>query len=111
MSRDEFVRIVTQLLHGTTKVYAPSYPVCVECKLRETVCRYDDGDHCLGPVARAGCGAPCPADGVPCEACRGMIEDPNQEAMEKVLKENGGLLEKWAKEKSKMFTANFRSDA
>ena len=110
ISRDEFLRVVTQLLHGTTKVYIPSYPVCVECKLRETVCRYDDNDHCLGPVARAGCGAPCPADGIPCEACRGMIDDPNQEAMEKVLKENGQLPEQWAKEKTRMFTANFRKD-
>ena len=111
MSRDEFVRIVTQVLHGTTKVNVPSYPVCVECKLNETVCRYDDGDHCLGPIAVAGCGAPCPADGIPCEACRGMVQDANQESMEKVLKENGGLPDKWAQDKSKMFTANLRSDA
>ena len=110
ISRDEFIRVVTQLIHGTTKVYIPSYPVCMECKLRETVCRYDDGDHCLGPIARAGCGAPCPADGIPCEACRGMIDEPNQEAMEKVLKENGRLPEKWAHDKSRMFTANFRKD-
>lgn len=111
ISRDEFIRVVTQLIHGTDKVYIPSFPVCVECKLKETVCRYDDGDYCLGPVARAGCGAPCPADGIPCEACRGMVDKPNQEALEKVLVKNGGLPEKWAKEKSRMFTANFRRDA
>ncbi len=111
MSRDEFVRVVTQLIHGTTKPYIPSYPVCVECKLRETVCRYEDGDHCLGPIARAGCGAPCPADGIPCEACRGLVDEPNEKAMEKVLMENGKLPTKWAREKSRMFTANFRSDA
>ena len=111
ISRDEFVRVVTQILHGTDKVYTPSYPVCVECKLRETVCRYDDGGYCLGPIAIAGCGAPCPANGIPCEACRGMVEDANQESMEKVLKKNGGLSDKWAKDKSRMFTANFRSDA
>ncbi|MHC4873630.1 MAG: NADH-quinone oxidoreductase subunit B family protein [Planctomycetota bacterium] len=110
ISRDEFVRIVTQLVHGTDKLYIPSYPVCVECKLRETVCRYTEGDHCMGTVARAGCGAPCPADGIPCEACRGMVDDANQDALEKVLKENAGLPEKWAKDKSRMFTANFRSD-
>lgn len=110
MSRDEFVRVVTQLIHKTTKIYLPNYPVCVECKRRETVCRYDDNDHCLGPIARAGCGAPCPADGVPCEACRGMIDKPNQAAMEKVLMENGGLPEKWAKIKTRLFTANFRSE-
>ena len=111
INRDEFIRVVTQLIHGTTDVYIPSYPVCVECKLKETVCRYDVGDHCMGPVARAGCGAPCPADGIPCEACRGFIDNPNEAAMEKVLKENGGLPEAWAAKKSQMFTANMRGDA
>ncbi len=111
ISRDEFIRVVTQLVHGTTKVYTPSYPVCVECKLRETVCRYADGDHCLGPIAKAGCGAPCPADGIPCEACRGLVDEPNEESMVKVLQERGGLPERWAKEKSMMFTANQRGDA
>lgn len=111
IDRDEFIRVVTQLVHGTTDVYIPTYPVCVECKQRETVCRYDDGDHCLGPVARAGCGAPCPADGIPCEACRGFIDNPNEASMEKVLKENGGLSDAWAAKKSKMFTANHRGDA
>ncbi len=111
VSRDEFVRVVTQLIHGTTDVYIPSYPVCVECKRNETVCRFDDGDHCLGPISRAGCGAPCPADGIPCEACRGMVDEPNEAAMTKVLKENGGLNDKWAESKSRMFTANHRGDA
>ncbi len=111
MDKDEFIRIVTQLVKGTSKVYVPSYPVCVECKRKETVCRYDDGDHCLGPIAQAGCGAPCPADGIPCEACRGMVENANQEAIEKVLVENGKLPERWAKDKTRMFTANFRGDA
>lgn len=111
IDRDEFIRVVTQLVHGTTDVYIPTYPVCVECKHRETVCRYDDGDHCLGPIARAGCGAPCPADGIPCEACRGFVDNPNEASMEKVLKENGGLSDAWAAKKSKMFTANHRGDA
>ena len=111
ISRDEFIRVVTQLIHGTTKVYLPSYPVCVECKLRETVCRYDDGDHCMGQVARAGCGAPCPADGIPCEACRGFVANPNEKALEKVLQERGGISKAWAAKKSQMFTANLRGDA
>jgi coenzyme F420-reducing hydrogenase gamma subunit len=111
MDKAEFVRIVEQLVHGTTKVYVPSYPVCVECKRNETVCRFDDNDHCLGPIAQAGCGAPCPADGIPCEACRGMVSNANETAMEEVLKDRGKLPERWAKDKSRMFTANFRGDA
>jgi len=110
IDKDEFLRVVTQLVHGTTKVYMPSYPVCVECKRNGTVCRFDEGDYCMGMVARAGCGAPCPAAGIPCEACRGMVEDANQESLEKVLIEKGGMSKKWAQEKSRMFTANFRGD-
>lgn len=111
IDKDEFIRVVEQLVHGTTKVYIPSYPVCVECKRNETVCRYDDGDHCLGPVALAGCNAPCPAAGIPCEACRGFVADANEDAMELVLKENGNLPEQRAKDKTRMFTANHRGDA
>jgi len=111
MDKAEFIRVVSQLVHGTTRVYQPSYPVCMECKRRETVCRYDDGDHCLGQVARAGCGAPCPADGIPCEACRGFVDNPNEAALAKVLHERGGLPKKWADTKSRMFAANQRGDA
>jgi coenzyme F420-reducing hydrogenase gamma subunit len=110
MDKNELAYIISHVLHGKTPVI-PNHPVCVECKLRETVCRYTQGDHCLGLVARAGCNAICPADGIPCEACRGFIDQPNQEALVKVLVEKGGLSPKRAAEKTRMFTANLRSDA
>ncbi len=105
----EFARIVSDVLHGKAPT-VPNYPVCVECKLRETVCRYQSGDHCLGLVARAGCGAPCPADGVPCEACRGMVDSPNQPALLQVLMEKGGLSQLRAETKSRLWTARFRNE-
>lgn len=108
MSKDELLHVLSNLLHGTEYV-VPSYPVCVECKRRETVCRYMEGDHCLGQVAIAGCGAPCPADGIPCEACRGLVDDANLPALEKVLMERAGFSQKRAVGKSRMFTANLRS--
>jgi len=110
MDRAEFVRVVSHLLHGKEPVI-PNYPVCVECKLRETVCRYDLKDHCLGLVARAGCGAPCPADGIPCEACRGFWDHPNLESLEEVLRTRGGLPAERARDKTRMFTAAVRRDA
>lgn len=110
MDKYEFLRIVTHLLHGKQPVI-PDYPVCMDCKRKETVCRYDDNDHCMGQVARAGCGAPCPADGIPCEACRGFVSHPNEEALVKVLKERAGFSDSRAQSKSRMFTANLRSDA
>ncbi len=109
IDKDEFVYIVSHLLHGKEPVI-PEYPVCVECKMRETVCRYHDNDHCLGLISRAGCGAPCPAHGIPCEACRGFVENPNEQTMTKVLIEKGGLSRERAEEKSKLFTALLRSD-
>jgi len=110
MNKYEFLDILGHLIHGKEPVI-PNYPVCVECKRNETVCRYLVGDHCLGMVARAGCGAPCPADGIPCEACRGFVDNPNQAALEKVLVENGGLSPERAKNRSRMFNANERGDA
>ena len=63
--------------------------MCVECKLKENVCMYDRGGQCLGPVTRAGCGAICPTYGDGCEGCRGLIPDPNSEAMSDVLVKHG----------------------
>lgn len=108
ISRHELLFVISNVLHGTEHV-VPTYPVCVECKRRETICRYDEGDHCMGQVARAGCGAPCPADGIPCEACRGFVDDANLGALEKVLVERAGFSQKRAVAKSRMFTANLRS--
>jgi len=110
IDKAEFVRMVSHLLHGK-EPFIPNYPVCVECKMRETICRYDCNDHCMGVTARAGCNAPCPADGIPCEACRGFVDQPNQEALEGVLTSRGGLTPRRAAEKSRLFTANFRKDA
>lgn len=104
MDKDEFMYIVSHLLHGKEPVI-PNHPVCVECKMRETICRYQVDDHCLGLVARAGCNAPCPADGIPCEGCRGLLDHVDAATLEKVLIEKGGLSEARAKTKAQMFTA------
>ena len=105
VNKYEVLQIVFHLLHGKEPVI-PNYPVCVECKRRESVCRYAEGDHCMGMVARAGCGAPCPAYGVPCEACRGFVDHPNVPALERVLVQRAGFSQKRAVEKALMFTAN-----
>jgi coenzyme F420-reducing hydrogenase gamma subunit len=108
MSKEELLLVIANALHGTEYV-VPNFPVCAQCKRRETICRFDEGDHCMGQVALAGCGAPCPADGIPCEACRGFVDDANLGALEKVLVERAGFSQKRAVAKSRMFTANLRS--
>ena len=76
INRDEFIRTLKVLLQGHLP-RLPDYPVCAECKLAENDCLFSRGIPCLGPVTRAGCGAICPAFGVGCEGCRGLVPDPN----------------------------------
>lgn len=87
INKKEFLRVVKEVLQGRTPKL-PDYPVCVECKLRETVCMYLKGQICLGVVARAGCEAHCPAFGRRCVACRGLVDHPNTQAARDVLAEH-----------------------
>ncbi|MBN1265325.1 MAG: hypothetical protein JXA25_07515 [Anaerolineales bacterium] len=92
IDRDEFIRVVRQLLQGRTP-QLPEYPVCVECKLKENVCLFLRGKTCLGPITRAGCDAICPSFGSACEGCRGLIPQPNIPSLKEVLKEHGLSME------------------
>jgi coenzyme F420-reducing hydrogenase gamma subunit len=74
MVKDEFLRFVTCMVAGRP-FKLPPYPVCVECKRRGSLCVYERGEVCLGPITRAGCDAICPAYGTRCEACRGLLGD------------------------------------
>jgi len=87
INRAEFVSLVKDIALGKTP-RIPDYPVCVECKLRENECLYDLGKFCLGPISRAGCGAICPSNKAGCEGCRGVVTNPNKNAMHDVLAEH-----------------------
>lgn len=99
INREEFLRVAIDLAMDKEPLI-PNYPVCVQCKVNETICRYLLNECCLGLVARAGCGAPCPKDGIPCEACRGFVDNPNLEALKEVIKDEK------LKEKLYLFTSN-----
>ncbi len=86
MVREEFLAFVKAVLAGR-KFRLPEYPVCVECKKKGNLCLYEKGVICLGPVARAGCGAICPSYGYKCEACRGLASDEAVAAAEVNLRE------------------------
>ncbi len=81
---EEFKQVVRDLLLGKKPV-TPTYPVCVECKAKENVCRYEYDEICLGPIIRAGCGAPCPSAGWRCFGCRGLVDNPNVDAAKEVM--------------------------
>ncbi len=92
IDRTEFATILKSVLKGKTPV-TPSYPVCVECKKRGNICRYEYNEICLGPVIRAGCGAKCPSAGFWCFGCRGLLDNPNVEAAQDVMNTYGKTVE------------------
>lgn len=84
VSLPEFVSVFKHILTG--KEYRPpNQPVCVECKLNDTLCVYEKGMVCLGPVTRCGCNSICTSYGDPCHGCRGLLDQANLEAALKVL--------------------------
>jgi len=88
VNKEEMERILQHLVWDLPlPTYA--YPVCVQCKQRFTVCRFDMGELCLGPITRAGCNAPCPAGGLGCWGCRGPAEAPNYDEFFTLAKEKG----------------------
>lgn len=70
-----------EVINATLNERKPNIPtdsVCMECKLRGTVCvMVAHGTPCLGPVTQAGCGAICPSYNRGCYACFGPKETPN----------------------------------
>jgi coenzyme F420-reducing hydrogenase gamma subunit len=92
IDKQEFAYIVRCLLLGK-KPLIPNYPVCVECKMQENVCRFEYGEICLGPVTRAGCQAKCPSGGTWCFGCRGYVDEPNVNAAYDVMNQYGKTIE------------------
>jgi coenzyme F420-reducing hydrogenase gamma subunit len=85
INNKEFAYIVRCLLMGKKPVI-PTYPVCVECKMKGNPCRYEYGEICLGPITRAGCEAKCPSGGLWCFGCRGYVDNPNMNAAKDIMK-------------------------
>jgi len=88
MDKKDFMNILKALVMGS-KPYTPDFPVCVECKRKGNVCRYELGEICLGPITRAGCDARCPSNNVGCTGCRGLAENPNVKEATEVMEKYG----------------------
>ncbi|MCL4377551.1 MAG: NADH:ubiquinone oxidoreductase [Actinobacteria bacterium] len=91
-NRFEIVDIIEALIVGK-KPEIPNYPVCIECKRLGNTCVYDLGITCMGLISRAGCNARCPSSISGCEACRGVIDDPNVNAQKDIMEKYGLTLE------------------
>jgi coenzyme F420-reducing hydrogenase gamma subunit len=88
VAKDEVERIIQHLIWDIPFQF-PAYPVCLECKHRYTVCLFDRGQLCLGPITRGGCNAPCPAGGLGCWGCRGPAEETNMEEFLAIARRRG----------------------
>ncbi len=104
MVKEEFVEAVKALLMGRPLRYK-SYPVCVECRLRENQCLIEKGEVCLGPLTMGGCSAKCTSNGAACFACRGAVEESAVAAEAELLKKKG-IDPKEVLRKLKTFGAN-----
>lgn len=85
----QFLAVTASLLQDHLP-YIVQKPVCLECKLKENPCILIEKNlPCLGPVTAAGCGALCPSMGAACYGCFGPCQEPQMEAMAKILAEKG----------------------
>jgi sulfhydrogenase subunit delta len=88
VSKAEVERVIQHLIWDVPHEF-PVYPVCVECKQRYSVCLFEKGQLCLGPITRGGCEAPCPATGLGCWGCRGPVPEPNYEEFFEIAESRG----------------------
>ncbi len=77
INKAQLLEVASAFLDGRLPAI-PAHPVCVECKLRGTIClMVARGVPCLGPITHAGCGAICPAYARGCYGCYGPSDSPN----------------------------------
>lgn len=83
INKMQLVEVISAFVHER-KPNIPSHSVCLECKMRGTVCvMVAHGTPCLGPVTHAGCGAICPSYDRGCYGCYGPMETPNTDSLSK----------------------------
>ncbi|MBF0131773.1 MAG: NADH:ubiquinone oxidoreductase [Magnetococcales bacterium] len=85
---EEFVHLVKALVVGSIPSF-PANAVCVECKMAENECVFDQGETCMGQVTYGGCKAICVTHGYRCDGCRGFLPQANRVAHQAVLREKG----------------------
>jgi sulfhydrogenase subunit delta len=77
INHHQLVEVLVALTEGR-RPRVPSHSVCLDCKLRGTVCHVvAQGAPCLGPVTQSGCGALCPAFNRGCYGCYGPSDPAN----------------------------------
>ncbi len=81
INSQQVVAVVNALLRGVSPK-DNSEKVCMSCKRQQVVCTLvTQGEPCLGPVTRSGCGALCPSFGRACFGCYGPSETHHAQAL------------------------------
>jgi coenzyme F420-reducing hydrogenase gamma subunit len=106
INEKEFLHVIKEILVGKIPK-EPNYSVCVECKLKENICVIKEGKVCVGPITYAGCDAICPTNRLPCDGCRGPLNDANVGAEIELFREYGVDVEE-IKRKLLKFAPNAR---
>ncbi len=77
INRHQLLEVIIALAAGR-KPRIPNHSVCLDCKIRGTVCvEVAQGIPCLGPVTHSGCGAICPDFNRGCYGCFGPVMQSN----------------------------------
>ncbi|WP_133717180.1 MULTISPECIES: NADH-quinone oxidoreductase subunit B family protein [Methylocaldum] len=72
--------------------------ICMECKRKNIVCvMVAQGQHCMGPVTRTGCGVLCPGIGRDCYGCYGPAENINGDSWGRWFEQKGMPAERIAR--------------
>lgn len=81
VNHHQLVDVLIALAEGR-RPRVPTHSVCLDCKLRGTVCHVvARGIPCLGPVTQSGCGALCPAFNRGCYGCYGPSAPANTDPL------------------------------
>ncbi len=88
INKSQLLEIISSLYLGKELVL-PSYPLCLECKIKGIPCVLILGKPCLGSITVAGCGAICPSFSRGCYGCFGPIKNPNIQSLKEVFEDHG----------------------
>ena len=89
INKQQLLEVISAYLFGRPPAIS-SHSVCVECKLRGTVCvMVAHATPCLGPVTQAGCGAICPTYHRGCYGCFGPQNTPQITPLAKTWLKSG----------------------
>jgi sulfhydrogenase subunit delta len=89
INRHQLVEVIRTLAAGQ-RPRMPSHSVCMDCKLRGTVCiAVAQGVPCLGPITHTGCGAICPAYDRGCYTCFGPAHQANTSSLTSYYQSQG----------------------